>query len=267
MPPSRNGVSPGAEVVAAEPASADRPDTLASAGPWRLDDGHSVKIVCAQWPKDMLDRIPYADIRDPDYIELLTYSDLDALFELHGRLRALNPSSRVALVAADRLVRDDFTSHLVTLGGIDWNTLTSAAIESIRIPVRQVADWDTPGGQYFEVLDGDKAVQHSPVLEPAEPKPILREDVALFARAVNPYNQRRTLTICSGMYGRGTHGAVRALTDPTFRERNAAYLRNRFAGCSSYCILTRVPIAVNGKTLTPDWTIESYRLFEWPGQA
>jgi hypothetical protein len=96
----------------------------------------------------------------------------------------------------------------------------------------------------------------------ADAKGILLEDVALFARAVSPFNRKRTVTICSGMYGRGTYGAVRALTDARFRDRNAEYLDSRFAGSEAFCILTRVRV-VNGATLTPDWTTGDYTLFEW----
>jgi hypothetical protein len=96
-----------------------------------------------------------------------------------------------------------------------------------------------------------------------QPKGILREDVALFARAVSPFNKERTVTICNGMYGRGTYGVVRALTDARFRDRNSDYLRSRFGDSETYCILTRVPI-VDGETLTPDWTTGDYTLFEWP---
>jgi hypothetical protein len=91
---------------------------------------------------------------------------------------------------------------------------------------------------------------------------VLREDVALFARAISPFNRKRTVTICTGMYGRGTYGAVRALTDANFRDRNAEYLRTRFSDCESYCIVTRVPI-IHGATLTPDWTTGDHTLFEW----
>ena len=77
--------------------------------------------------------------------------------------------------------------------------------------------------------------------------------MALFARAVSPFNRKRTVTICNGMYGRGTYGVVRALTDARFRDRNADYLRSRFGDAESYCILSRVPI-VDGVTLTPDWS-------------
>ena len=89
--------------------------------------------------------------------------------------------------------------------------------------------------------------------------------MALFARAVSPFNRKRTITVCNGMYGRGTYGAVRALTDARFRDRNSEYLRTRFGDSDTYCILTRVPI-VNGRTLTPDWTTgENTLLFEWAG--
>jgi transcriptional regulator with XRE-family HTH domain len=233
-------------------------------GPWRFADGHTITIVCAQWPEHMLRTIPYTDVNDPDYIELLTYSELDALFELHGHIRAANPTNQVNLRIAGKLVSDDYTSHLVSLGGVDWNTITSTTLKQLPFPVRQIADWDTQGEQYFEVEENDELVRHHPRLDKADgfPKGILREDVALFARAVSPFNSARTVTICNGMYGRGTYGVVRALTDSRLRDRNADYLRSRFGSSGTYCVLTRVPI-VDGATLTPDWTTSDSTLFEW----
>lgn len=261
-----------------------------SAGPWRFEDGNRITIVCAQWPQHMLDRMSYTDVEDPDYIELLSYSELDALFELHGHLRAANPANQVSRRIAGKLSPDDYSSHLISLGGIDWNTATSKTLASLPLPVRQIADWKVTGGQYFEVEENGTTVRHHPVLEKVSAAPagdaavpagdpdstatrgeperthvfpeLLREDVALFARAVSPFNQKRTVTICSGMYGRGTFGVVRALTDANFRDRNAEYLRSRFSGSEAYCILTRVQI-VDGATLTPDWTADGSTLFEW----
>ena len=246
-------------------------------GPWRFADGNTITIVCAQWPQHMLDRMPYTEVDDPDYIDLLNYSELDALFELHGHLRAANPANQVNLRIASKLSSDDYTSHLVPLGGVDWNSATSSALRRLGLPVTQVADWSTPDGQYFDVEVNGKSVKHRAVLDrtsnwdaagqpvsAAAEKGILLEDVALFARAVSPFNRKRTVTICNGMYGRGTYGAVRALTDERFRDRNAEYLRSRFEGCEAYCILTRVRIE-GGATLTPDWTTGEYTLFEWPG--
>jgi hypothetical protein len=259
----RAGIS-GLETVAVKPLS--ETEKSLSSGPWRYADGNAITIVCARWPARMLAEMPYTDIDDPDYIELLTYSDLDALFELHGHLRAANPGNQVNLRMADKLTSDDYTSHLISLGGVDWNSVTSTTMQRLPLPVRQIADWGTPGEQYFQVEENDEIIKHKPELEEnaAQPKGILRVDVALFARAVSPFNQKRTVTICNGMYGRGTYGVVRALTDARFRDRNSEYLQTRFGDVETYCILTRVPI-VNGVTLTPDWTASEYKLFEWPG--
>jgi transcriptional regulator with XRE-family HTH domain len=246
-------------------------------GPWRIGDGRTITIVCPRWPQDMLQQMPYTDRADPDYIEMLSYSELDALVELHGHVRAANPGTQVNLRKADDLTSDDYTSHLALLGGIDWNAATTSFLQMLQLPVQQIADWSRPDGQYFEVEDNGKQVRHRAELDRrsgkdrngqswsgAGDKGILLEDVALFARAVNPLNKKRTVTICNGMYGRGTYGAVRALTDARFRDRNAEYLRSRFSGNETYCILTRVPI-VNGATVTPDWTTGEYTLFEWSG--
>src|SRR6266571_4703196 len=91
----------------------------------------------------MLERMPYTDLDDPDYIQLNRYSELDALFELYGHLRAANPANQVDLRIADLLTPDEYTSHLVSLGGVDWNQATRSVIQGLALPVRQVADWTT----------------------------------------------------------------------------------------------------------------------------
>jgi transcriptional regulator with XRE-family HTH domain len=231
-------------------------------GPWRFDDRDDVAIVCGQLPPEMLEMTPYTNVDEPDYIELLNYSDLDALLELYGHLRAANPESYVRRRIAGNLSDDDRQSHMAILGGQDWNTLTRTMMETLGLPIRQVADWATEGAQYFETDDGAAVTRHMPVLRMAGDKSFLHEDVALFARAVNPFNREKTVTICCGMYGRGTYGAIRALTDYHCRERNSRHITSRFGDSKTYCILTRVPI-VHGATVTPDWATGDHTLFEW----
>jgi hypothetical protein len=233
-------------------------------GPYRIEPDNRITIVCAELPRDMLQQMPYIDPLDPDFIELYRYSDLDALLELFGHLRATNPTSRVGFQAADRLSSDDYTGHLVALGGVDWNVATSSVLGRLELPVRQVSEWSKEGGTYFEVTEADgRKVAHRPWLGERGGREILREDVALFARAVNPFNRKRFVTVCNGMFGRGTYGAVRALTDERFRDRNARYLEERFGGSDAFCVLSRVSV-VNGEALTPDWTAPDTVLFEWP---
>jgi transcriptional regulator with XRE-family HTH domain len=250
--------------TAGEPAGIGVIDEPFLAGPWHFGDGNDITMVCAQWPQPILERFPYTDIDNPDSIELLTISDPVSLFELHGHLRASNPTSQVNLRIAHKLASDDLSSHLATLGGIDWNIATTSMLNTLQLPVRQIAEWETERGQYFEVEDNGATSQYRPVLERLDDRVVRLEDVALFARAVNPYNRERTVTICNGMYSEGTYGAVRALTDARLRRRNSEYVRSRFGDSTSYCILARVPI-VNGVTTTPDWTTTEHRLFEWAG--
>jgi hypothetical protein len=237
------------------------------AGPYRFTDGYPVNIICAQLPQKQLDRMkPYSDPSDPDFIAMYRYTDLDALFELHGHLRAANPTTQVNLRLAHELQPDDYTgAHVVALGGVDWNQTTSRVLERLQLPVKQVSrlDEDEPGAAHFEVIGEDgRPVIHRPWLEESDGRSILREDVALFARAPSPFNRKRYVTICNGMFGSGTYGAVRALTDALFRDRNAEYLRVTFGDSDAFCILSRVTME-NGKALTPDWTLPETRLFEW----
>ena len=233
---------------------------------WTFPDGNTVTIVCAPLSLELQRRMPYADPQAPDYIELYQYADLDALVELHGHIRAVNPHVQVHFKLSSDLVGDDYTTHLVLLGGVDWNDLTAEVQEILDLPVQQVSrdpdnveNWDA----WFEVVTGKDRREYRPRVEQVHERPVLREDVAYFYRGPNPFNAKRSLTICNGMYGRGVYGAVRALTDVRFRDRNEEYVAARFAGEGAFSILMRVRI-LNGKVMTPDWNRDITRLHEWP---
>jgi hypothetical protein len=236
-----------------------------SADPWYFADRNRIVLVCAQLPSDLRAKMPYTDPDDPDFISLYRYSDLDALVEVHGALRAANPRSGVFIRSADQITSDDYTSHLVSVGGVDWNTATRSVLARLQLPVKQIAEWHVPGGTYFEVEHEGGQSRYPPHLDTSGDSSVLVEDVALFAQAVNPWNRKRKVTICNGMYGRGSYGVVRALTDSNFREDNAAYVSQRFGVSEAYCLLTRVAIE-NKDTVTPDWTDPETRLFEWSRQ-
>jgi transcriptional regulator with XRE-family HTH domain len=233
-----------------------------SEGPFRFNLDDQIAIVCGELPPEKLENMPYSNVDDPDHIQLLKYSDLDSLFELYGHVRAANPESHVARRLPTTVSNEELQSQLIVLGGTDWNPVTQTLMEELELPVQLVANWKVVDGQYFEVRDKDAVSQHRPVLRKVGEKTLLHEDVALFARAVNPWNSEMTVTICCGMYGQGTYGAIRALTDYRIRERNNRYIASRFADREAYCIVTRVPV-VHGGTLTPDWTTGNHRLFEW----
>jgi len=233
-----------------------------------FEDQRAITIVCSRLPDEMRRSMPYTNPRDPDYVRSYTYADIDSLIELFGHVRAVNPTAEVNIRAADSLEDDDYTAHLLLLGGVDWNPVTRDIEQRLGLPVKlgDRPDSDLYGGQFEVVTGGDAGKIIAPVLASEGRQILLREDVGQVFLGRNPYNQARSLILFNGMFGRGTYGAVRSLTDARFRDRNEKYLRERFGGSDSFNILVRVSINPSGATLTPDWTFPETRLHEWPAE-
>ena len=169
----------------------------------------------------------------------------------------------------EELSADDKTAHLILLGGIDYNPFSGQLLEDLKdVPVAQQSPraTDTDTGAFTVYRAGAPPTQFTPTVRPEGQQRILEEDVALFVRAPNPYNRKRTLTMCNGMHSRGTHGIVRALTDSKIQERNSRYIEDRFKGTDTYSILCRVSVVAN-EIVVPDWTLADIRLHEWPEAA
>jgi len=106
---------------------------------WHFPDTGPLTIVCAQLPADLTG--VFANPADPNYTELQSFADLDALVELFGHVRAENPHMQVSFRAAPNVVADDLSGHLVLLGGIVWNEVTQRLSEMMPVlPVRQIPD-------------------------------------------------------------------------------------------------------------------------------
>jgi hypothetical protein len=196
-------------------------------------------------------------------VALLSYADTDAMVELFGHVRAVNPASDVRFRLADELEPDDLIGHVVLLGGLGFKQTAGWFMSQVEMPAEQVDDPDLPHGDPF-VLTVDGNEQHfRPVFVEDDPTKDLTEDVGLLVRMPNPLNNSRTLTVCNGVCGRGVLGAVRCLTDANLRQHNEAYLTARFGDSPSFGLLMRVPV-LRGNTLTPALNNPYLRLYEWP---
>lgn len=222
-----------------------------------------ITIVCSELPEDRRNKLSYSDPASPDHIEAYKYADLDALLELHGHIRAANPTSKVRVRVGNEMREDNFATHLVLLGGVDWNPVTSEVLFQLDLPVDQMGrkDDETPGR--FEIEEDGQQEPVTPVLRKQGSSAVLKEDIAQFCRSVSPFNAERTVTICNGMHQPGTLGVVRALTDARFRQRNEQYLKERFAGVATFSLISRV-LVTNSRVITPDWSRPDDRLHEWP---
>ena len=237
-------------------------DAVAVTPSWHFSDAGPVTVICAQLPKAETGSL--ADPADPNYTELLSYADLDALVELHGHIRAENSTMGVFFKLSSNVVPDDLSGHVVLLGGIAWNDKTQRLSEMTSLPVRQIEDPEIQTGEIFEV-------ERNGIEERFLPKwgdggSVLIEDVGLLVRTRNPLNSNRSLTICNGIHSRGVLGSVRALTDERLRDSNERYIVDNFADPSNFAILMRVSV-IGGQAMTPDFHAPDCVLYQWPTAA
>lgn len=197
---------------------------------------------------------------DPNRTKLHSVPDADSLLELFAHLRMVNPDSEVRF-AHEFSRPDDLTAHLIFLGRT-WMDVG----ELVGIPITQVYETGAEDGAVF--LDGD-GERHRPE-RTHRPEPAFRgtvvRDVGLLARAPNPYNTRRSLTIFSGSFPTGVYGAVRTLTGADVRDINSAYLSARMTASPAIAVLMEVPVLF-GDALAPDLSESRSRLYEWTGQT
>jgi transcriptional regulator with XRE-family HTH domain len=219
-----------------------------------------VIVICPTAPTDL--QGPRGDIQDPNFTKMRQYGDLDALIEIYGHLRAENPTLDVFHRLTSDVVSDDFSSHVILLGGIGWNKVTRRFQKAIdQVPITQTAVDDLETGEVFRVDDGGKPNFFYPEYEDLGDGKELIVDVGYVARLRNPFKVNRTLTICNGIHSRGVFGAVRCLTDASVREENEKYLADRFPD-GEFAMVVRVPVVTN-ETLSPDLQNPDALLYEW----
>ncbi|MFD3405242.1 hypothetical protein ACFWUU_31440 [Kribbella sp. NPDC058693] len=270
------------ELVALRDSVRHQTDASPIGGSYTFDfESGPITLICPEAPVE--GRSPLAEEDNPNHTRLYKYADLDALVEMWGHVRASNPELRVRHHLPSEVTPDHLSGHLILLGGIAWNQVTSRLLRVLdQLPIRQMSVADLADGEIFRSRDGREyrplweerkdldldapskaeleAVQAQDAWKGETPRELV-EDVALLARLRNPFNHSRTITICNGVYSRGVLGAVRTLTDNAVRERNEAYLANRFPG-GIFGLLLRVPV-INGEAITPDLEIPENRLYEW----
>ena len=226
---------------------------------WHFPDAGPITFICAELPEHEIG--PFGKTDNPNYTELQRYADIDALMELHGHIRAENPTAVVHFRTPLEVVVDDLTGHVVLLGGVVWNEVAGRLAEMAELPVRQITSAELTSGDIFVAqIDGDDR-EFWPQWTDGD-EPLLAEDVGMFARVPNPLNASRTLTICNGIHSRGVYGAVRTLTDAQLREGNERYISTHFANTESFAILMAVKVIKN-KAVTPDLNSPGVVLYTW----
>ena len=89
---------------------------------------------------------------------------------------------------------DDFSSHVILLGGIGWNKVAARFQRATsQVPIEQTAVDDLAGGDIFEVQSPDGRQSFYPEYEDLGEGKELIADVGYLARLRNPFQHSRTL--------------------------------------------------------------------------
>lgn len=229
-------------------------------------DPGPVVIICPEAPPAVSGAL--AQEEDANHNRLNKYADLDALMEIFGHLRAVNPETHVLSRLPSDVRQGELQNHLVLLGGIGWNETVRRVLSRLRqLPIEQIEDPRLATGEVFRVKKAENREEQTyfPVTEDYDGRNEIVEDLALVARLPNPFNYGRTVTICNGIHSKGVLGAVLTLTDETVRPTNEQYLARRFPS-GAFAMLVRVPV-VSGQALAPDLQNPDTRIFEWTPDA
>ena len=221
-----------------------------------MHDGQPIRIISSILPLHEINS-QYTSPWHPNHIASLRHADMDALIEAYGQIRADNPTSDVAFVRGDEVTAETFAAHVVILGGGDdvrgddprgarpYSEALAYYRRRLDLPVfvETVDGGDPEYDRQYVVTSNDAGEfdYHGRRREAHPPRflldgltgehrrsldghPMLEYDVALIARLPNEMNLTTTVTICSGIFSRGTYGAVRAFTDPQLRVQNEELL-------------------------------------------
>jgi hypothetical protein len=168
---------------------------------WGIRGRDSVVLVCSE----LDDPIPRQYAEDREFIYLLKYGDVDALVEVTSTLLRLYPDIDLKVLSSGEAdtVPLDLGSHIVLIGGPDYNRLSRRILElgrtrfEYRSPYSGVpAKADPQQITIFDKADGKEWFRNS-----------LDYDYGYFARIPNPMSHDHSIILIGGCHTIGTTSA------------------------------------------------------------
>jgi transcriptional regulator with XRE-family HTH domain len=217
---------------------------------WSFPDQKAVSIVCSDAPNPP----SYASPDHLNYSRYARHSDLDALIEVFGQIRADNPHSFIRILPAESLELDFALNHIVIIGGAASRNTERWFAQDIPLPSAQ----DVRDTHVFQCTVAGETREFASSRDDG----VLVQDVGLIARGPHPNIPGRTVTVLGGITSRGVHGAALCFTDPHVRDTNEQYLEEAFGNAEAFCILVNIPVR-NHSALPQNLWRDNIRLYEW----
>jgi len=220
---------------------------------WRFQDEKAVSVVCSNSPEPPT----YANADHLNYSRYAKYSDLDALIEVFGQVKAENTASMIRILSPEELVQDFALNHLIIIGGAAVYDTAPYFAQDIPLPLaKPIPGTDT---HLFSCTVGGETRDFKSVRDDSG---TLMQDIGVIARGPHPNIPERTVTVISGITSRGVHGAALCFTDSRIRSTNERYLKDKLGDADAFCIAMLVPVR-NNVALPPNLWRDDVRLYEW----
>lgn len=189
---------------------------------WFEPTVRDIHIVCAG--ETELTR--FATPTATDYLNIDTFDDRDALFEVATFLARAYPDTKIHRHIAGQHSNDILDGNLVVLGGPRNNAVTNDLSSLVQCNYRYTEDKSA-----LEIISGSSGIR----LEPRIDDGLLVEDVAYFGYFLNPFNQTHRIVMSHGLHTFGTLGSALAFAD----GHQAILNRSKLFGTNPELDLTR----------------------------
>jgi hypothetical protein len=205
---------------------------------WGFKDRDSVILVCSE-----LDEPEKRQKVEPrEFIYSLKYGDVDAYFEVVVTLLRVYPSIKLRVMSAGEAetTKLDIGSHLVVIGGPDYNPLAN-----------RVMSWDTQFLYRSPYVDTRSESHPNEIVlfDQVKQKEYCHlndtRDYGYFERIVNPHNSDRLVVLIGGCHTIGVTGAAKAFSltpqedgaTPLITLKNARLVAKKIKKSKSFSVL------------------------------
>lgn len=216
---------------------------------WGIKDKDYVIVVCSE----LDDPEERQNVEPREFIYNLKYGDVDAYFEVVITLLRLFPKIKLQVMSCGEAenTRMDFGSHLVLIGGPDYNTFTERVLEKkitqfyYRSPYAD--EYSKMNPDEIVLYDSQKKVEYCELSE--------EKDFGYFERVFNPNNPEKSIILIGGCHTIGVTGSIKAFSMfeseqgeiPKIVMSNAKKLSKKISRKSEFSVL--LPVERVGQTI------------------
>jgi hypothetical protein len=205
---------------------------------WGFKNGDAVILVCSELDEPAARQ----NVEAREFIYSLKYGDVDAYFEIVVTLLRLYPSIKLRIMSAGEAetTRLDISSHLVVIGGPDYNPLARRALSwdtqfKYRSPYVETQSTEHPSE--IVIFDQTKQKEYCHTND--------TRDYGYFERIPNPHNPDRLVVLLGGCHTIGVTGAAKAFSTAASEDgeippgvlKNAKLVAKKIKNAKTFSVL------------------------------